>query len=134
MRQNKKEERLQSAIARYLRLQYPDVIFTSESSGIRVPMSLAVQMKAQRSNHKQLDLIILEPRGWYYGLIIELKKDRKEIYLKKGGYSKKPHIQEQLKSIELLKSKGYYSCFSCGFDETKDLIDKYMSLSYLESL
>lgn len=130
----KQEERLQSSIGRYLRAQYPHVIFTSESSGIRVPMGVAIQMKAQRSNHKQLDLIILESKGCYHGLIIELKKDRKEIYLKNGEFSKKTHVQEQLKSINMFNSKGYYACFCCGFDEAKDVVDKYMSLAYLESL
>ena len=120
------EENTHVAIAAYIRSQYPDVIFTSESSGIRVPMHLAVMMKKQRSAHKQPDMIVLEPKGNYHGLILEIKKDRSEVYLKNGEYSKNQHIQEQLKTLNLLNSKGFYACFACGFDHAKEIIDSYM--------
>ena len=123
----KTEEKLQTAVSNYIKLQYPNVIFTSESSGLRVPMHLAIQMKKQRSNHKLPDLIILEPRGGYTGLIIELKKDTKSLLKKNGDYKKSEHIEKQLKTLKLLSSKGYLATFSCGFDATKKLIDEYMS-------
>ena len=123
----KKEENLQIAISTYLKLKYPNVYFTSESSGIRVPMGVAVKMKKQRSTHKQLDMIILEPKGGYHGLILELKKDREEVYLKNGTYSKSIHVQEQLQSIKHLNNKGYSSMFVCGIDEAISVIDRYMS-------
>lgn len=124
----KQEERLQTAVANYIKMQYPNVIFTSESSGIRVSMGVAVQMKRQRSKHKLPDLIILEPKGKFHGLCIELKKNRKEIYLKDGSLSSKKHVQEQKKTLDLLNEKGYKAVFSCGFDETQKIIDEYMSL------
>ena len=121
------EESVHVQIAAYIRMQYPDVIFTSESSGIRVPMHLAVMMKKQRSAHKQPDLIILEPKGIYHGLILEIKKDHSEVYLKDGSISKSMHIQEQLKTLCLLTDKGYCAQFACGFDECKHLVDWYMN-------
>ena len=121
-----KEERIQIALSKYLKLQYPDVYFNSESSGIRVSIGTAKKMKAQRSKHKQLDMTILEARKGYNGLIIELKKDKEEIFTKKGEYRNSEHVQEQLKSIELLRAKGYYACFGCGFEECKSIIDNYL--------
>ena len=123
----KQEERLQTAVSTYLKTQYPNVVFTSESSGIRVSMGVAVQMKRQRSKHKLPDLIILEPKGNFHGLCIELKKNRKEIYLKDGSLSTKKHVQDQKNTLDLLESKGYKAVFGCGFDEAKEIIDNYMN-------
>jgi hypothetical protein len=128
----KQEERLQSAIARYIRVQYPNVVFTSESSGIRVPMGLAVQMKAQRSKHKLPDLIILETNEKFSGLMIELKNDRQAIYKKDGTFRKSEHVEAQRDTLRLLKSQGYMAVFGCGFEETKNIIDYYMSLAKIK--
>lgn len=124
----KQEERIQTAVARYIKVQYPNVIFTSESSGIRVPMGLAVQMKKQRSRHKLPDMIILESNWKYKGLMIELKKDRSAIYKKDGSYRKSEHIEEQRETLRLLKLQGYFACFACGFEDAKNVIDYYMSI------
>lgn len=121
------EESVHVQIAAYIRMQYPDVVFTSESSGIRVPMHLAVMIKKQRSTHKQPDMMILEPKGIYHGLILEIKKDHGEVYLKNGSISKSKHIQEQLQTLCLLTEKGYCAHFACGFDEAKHLVDWYMN-------
>ena len=124
-----KEESLQIAVSKYLRLQYPNVIFTAESSGIRLTMGQAVKAKKQRSNHKQLDLWILEPKGKYHGLIIELKKDGESPFRIDNGMLKAgEHLQEQYCTIQLLLYKGYAACFSVGFDQTKKIIDDYMKL------
>ena len=123
-----KEEKLQIAISTYLKVQYPDVYFMSDSSGLRLPMGLAVKAKKQRSKHAQLDLIILEPRGSYYGLIIELKKDEGEVFKKKGGFRKSEHVESQNKSIEHLKGKGYFCCYGFGFDNVKQIIHLYLNL------
>jgi len=124
----RQEERVHVAIAAYIRAQHPNVLFTSESSGIRVPMHLAVMMKKQRSTHKQPDMIILQPKGIFHGLILEIKKDRSEIYLKDGSMSKSKHIQEQNATLVMLRELGYCAMFACGFDDAKSKIDNYMSL------
>jgi hypothetical protein len=124
-----KEESLQISVSKYLRLQYPNTIFTAESSGIRLTMGQAVKAKKQRSTHKQLDLWILEPRGKYHGLIIELKKDGESPFKKKDGTLKAgEHLSDQYCTIQLLKYKGYAACFSVGFDQTKTIIDDYMRM------
>lgn len=124
----KQEERLQTAVARYIKTQYPNVIFTSESSGLRVPMGLAVQMKKQRSTHKLPDMIILESNDKYKGLMIELKKDRNALYKKDGTFRKSEHIEKQRETLMLLKIQGYMAVFCCGFEDAKNVIDYYMSV------
>lgn len=127
-KRQKHEENIHVAIANYIKMQYPDVIFTSDSSGIRVAMHTAIQMKKQRSVHKLPDLIILEPRKGYHGLIIELKKNKSEYLLKNGSLSQKKHIQEQAATLDLLRNKGYFADFAGGFDDCKWLIDWYLHL------
>jgi hypothetical protein len=126
MKRKKQEENVHVAIATYIRTQYPNVIFTSESSGIRVPMGVAVMMKKQRSTHKQPDMIVLQPKGLFHGLILEIKKDRAEIYLKDGSLSKSKHVQEQYATLLMLRDLGYCAIFVCGFEDAKKTIDSYM--------
>ena len=76
----KAEENLSLAVCKYLKLAYPSVIFTAESSGIRVSIGIAVKMKNQRSCNGLPDLMILEPRGNYHGLMIELKKENSRLF------------------------------------------------------
>lgn len=112
-------------VCQYLRTQYPNVIFTSESSGIRLTMGQAVKAKKLRSGNKLPDLWILEQRGGYGGLFLELKKE--PIYKRDGTY-KTPHIAEQAQVITQLQYKGYSATFAIGFEEAKKEIDMYMLL------
>ena len=122
----KKEESLQVAISKYLKLQYPNVVFTSESSGIRLTIGQAKKAKQQRSNHKLPDMIILEPNYLYEGICLELKKH--SPYLKNGELSKNKHVQEQNKTLQLLSDKGYLAMFVWDFDYFKEMFDNYMLL------
>ena len=122
----KQEESLQIAVSRYLKLQYPDVIFTSESSGIRLTIGQSVKAKKCRSEKKLPDVMIFEPRGDYSGLLIELKV--KPVALKDGSLSKDKHIQAQNAMLTRLRIKGYCAFFAVGFEVAKTLIDEYMKL------
>jgi hypothetical protein len=126
----KKEESLQLAISKYIKLQYPDAIFNCDlASGMRLPIHIAAKAKAQRSSRGQPDLIILEPKGQYKALCIELKKDYDSVYLKDGKTLKKDkHLDEQHVLLTRLQDKGYYAGFTCGFEHTKKVIDWYFSL------
>ena len=124
----KKEEQLSKAVSRYLKLQYPDVVFTCDSSGIRLTIGQATALKAQRSTHKIPDMIILKPNAEYHGLILELKSDDSSPFLKDGSLSKGQHIQEQNQTLTALLNIGYYAVFAVGFDNAKKIIDDYMKL------
>ena len=122
------EESLQISVSTDLKMQYPSVMFTAESSGIRLTMGQAVKAKKLRSERGLPDMMIFEPRGQYHGLIIELKKEGKSPFLLNGDLSVNKHIQEQAKTISKLNRKGYFACFCTGFDSAKETIDAYMKL------
>jgi hypothetical protein len=126
----KQEENLHIAICNYLKLQYPNVIFTSEASGVRMTIGQAVKLKKMRSGGKLPDLWILEPRGGYHGLFLEIKA---EGILKKDGSFKTKHIEEQNDTIQDLLDKGYHATFVVGFDEAKDEIDSFMALPFFKN-
>ena len=121
-----KEESLQISISRYLKLQYPEIYFMSDSSGLKLPMGLAVKAKKQRSKHAQLDLVILQPSGHYNGLILELKKSRNQVYKKNGEFRKGEHIEDQNKSIFHLSNIGYKCGYIFSLDEAIKTIDDYL--------
>jgi len=122
-----KEESLQIAVSTYIKFAYPSVIFTAESSGIRLTMGQAVKAKKQRSQRGLPDMMILEPRGRYHGLLIELKI-KSPFKIKDGELLAGEHLGEQYNAIQKLKYKGYWACFCTGFDESKEIIDAYMNL------
>jgi hypothetical protein len=124
----KSEESLQISISSYIKLQYPEVIFTSESSGLRLTKGQAVKAKKQRSERGLPDLMIFEPRSGYHGLLIELKREGQTPFKKNGELRAGEHLREQVEVLKRLSKKGYAACFCVGFDETKKMIDFYMQL------
>jgi hypothetical protein len=120
-----KEETIHQQLCAYIRAQYPTVIFTSEPSGLRLPIGQATKLKKLRSGSKLPDLWILERRANYGGLFIELKTNYDSLYKKNGEY-KTPHVKEQAEVIERLKEKGYAATFAVGFDEARMEVDMYL--------
>lgn len=118
-----KEETIHQQLCAYIRAQYPTVIFTSEPSGLRLPIGQATKLKKLRSGSKLPDLWILERRANYGGLFIELKAE--PIHKKNGEY-KTPHVKEQAEVIERLKQKGYAATFAVGFDGARMEVDMYL--------
>jgi DNA repair protein RadA/Sms len=75
----------------------------------------------------QLLLAVLEKRGGFGGLFIELKPEGTKLY-KRSGPPATPHIEEQIECIKQLGSRGYAAAFGIGFDKTKIIIDNYLNL------
>ena len=123
-----KEFELQKQICNYLEMQYPKVIFLSDTiASCKLTLMQAIRnKKIQKNGFKIPDLLILEPKGNYSGLFIELKNETP--FIKDGNIkaSQKDHLKEQQKSINILNEKGYSSCFSWGFEMTKKIIDEYL--------
>jgi len=122
------ESAIHAQICAYIKLQFPNVIFTSEASGIRLTIGQAKKMKGLRSGSGLPDLWIAEPRGGYHGLFIELKA---EGVTKKDGTYKTPHVAEQAEVLTRLNEKGYFTSFAVGFDHAKVLIETYMRFDRL---
>jgi hypothetical protein len=125
MRSNKEYE-LAKAVATYLRLQYPKVIFHFDLAGLNLSRAQAGMMKAIQGGRGWPDLFIAEPKGEYSGLFIELKPDKTKLH-KTNGEFKTPHLFEQMECINRLWGRGYKSAFGIGFDNTKKIIDNYMN-------
>lgn len=123
------EEQEQIALCQYISMQYPDVIFNSDHSGIRVGKGLANKIKKLHSENGIPDLTLSEPRGGYFGLHIEMKATGVSVFKKDGTLRKSDHLEQQYKTLLRLDTKGYKTAFCCGFDEAKKLVDWYMSLN-----
>lgn len=130
MSKRQPEYDLQVAICRYLSYQYPDVLYLSDTiASLKLtPAQATRNKKIQKFGFSTPDLLILEPRNNFSGLFIELKV---ETPFKKNGEIKastNDHLKNQLESINKLKEKGYFCCFSWGFEMTKDIIDNYLKV------
>jgi|9_EtaG_2_1085328.scaffolds.fasta_scaffold00063_3 hypothetical protein len=111
------EENIQISIVEYLKLQYPNLLFTATMGG-QFQRHYSQRLKAKRTGYLKgvSDLLIFEPRGGYCGLFIELKRDRK-CY----------PTAEQKRFISRASDRGYYATCAKGFSECKELIDKYLN-------
>ena len=121
-----KEENLHLAVCNYLRMQYPDVLFNSDMSGVKLTMGQAIKAKRLRSCKGFPDLVIYEPRGEHKGLFVELKREGEKLFNKKGEL-KTEHLKEQWAVMQKLIEKGYYCVFAIGFDNARYWIDSYLS-------
>lgn len=122
------EKQVHKAICQYLDIQYPDVIYTSDPSGIRTTIGIVMEMKAKRcKRYKIPDLLILHPNGQYYGLFLEIKKDLSQIVTKSGDLRNDKHTQEQNRTLLRLQELGYAAIFAAGFDHAKKAIDLYFN-------
>ena len=125
----KDEEDVHGSVCDYVNMVYPDVIFTSDASGLRLAMGLRKRWARLRSDSGLPDLMIFEPRGKYCGLFLELKKaDDDTVFSKKdGSLLKNKHTIEQAMILDRLKYKGYATYFAIGSKAAIDIIEDYMS-------
>jgi hypothetical protein len=121
------EETLHIAICNYIKIQHPRVLFTSESSGIRVSIYQAKKLKSMRSCAGLPDIMIFEPRKNYYGMFLEVKREGTIIYKKDGDMRADEHLKEQEEILHRLKQRGYFAEFVVGFEQAKAIIDYYLS-------
>lgn len=122
------EKQLHSSIADWINLQFPNVIFLSDPSGMRLSMGLRLEAKRKRcARYKIPDLIILHPNKQIglNGLCLELKKQGEKIYKRDGSWINE-HVEEQAKTLARLKEIGYAACFAIGFDEAVEIIQDYL--------
>lgn len=135
------EYKLQVAVCKFLEMQYPEVVFYSDSiSNINLTPMQRVRNKAiQKKNFSCPDLLILEPRNGYHGLALELKKetpykldgDLKKQVVKVLNKEKKiieiyDHLQEQERALRTLNQKGYQAHFCWSLDMAVKIINDYM--------
>lgn len=101
------ESDLQSQVADYLRLQYPNVMFHSDfGSGVRLTVGQALRQKRQNGGR----------RAWPDMFVAEPQIDGDDC----------GNISEQAEVLEKLRERGYCAEFAVGFDEAKRIIDEYL--------
>jgi len=127
------EQKLQEAICKYLDLQYPNVIYTSDLSGIKLTIGSAVKAKKTRcKNFKIPDLLILEPNDFYKGLFVEIKNKVSDVYNKNGTFKKSNdnHVEKQYNTIVQLRKLGYDAKFVFGLENAISTIKSHMNNEY----
>jgi len=123
-----KEKQLHKQICRFIKLQYPKVIFLSDMSGLKVSIGTAIQMKALRSSRGLPDLLILKPNKDFYGLFIEIKTKTSDVYLKDGKTLRNnEHVKEQSEMLDRLSKLGYKAVYGIGYDNCINIIKEYLN-------
>lgn len=121
------EAELQEAVAEYISVAYPKVLFHSDfGSGVKLTPKQAILQRRQNAGRRGWpDLFIAQPTSKAHGLFLELKKRGTRIY-KKNGQPANQHIAEQEEVLYALSKAGYATEFAVGFEEAKAAIDNYL--------
>lgn len=126
-KRNYTEQTIQTQLCQWMKLQYPNVIFHVDAGSAKKRSFIEQNIhKKQQFAPGIPDFSIYKPNRGYYGLFIELKKDRAALYTTKGLYRNTEHINDQIRFIELLRAEGYKAEFACGFEEAKQIITEYL--------
>jgi len=110
------EQNQQEIVIKYLRLAYPDALYCASAGGMRTSYLQAVKMKRTGYVKGFPDIFIYEPRGSFFGLAIEMKKEK--------GSTASP---EQKRWQEQLRNRGYCSYICKGSEEAIKVIDEYFN-------
>lgn len=111
------EAMLQTAVVNYIKLKYPKVLLCASLGGLFLNSPFQRRKgKATGYSRGFPDLFIYEPNDKYNGLAIELKLD-KRCYASKF----------QLDWVRDLNKRGYYAEVCKGYNDTINLIDKYLN-------
>jgi len=126
---NRKEQpefALQKQVAQYLRLQYPNVFFLSDTvASVKLTIPQQVRNKSiQCPTFSCPDLIIFKPNGTYHGLFIELKAETP--YKKDGLLKKSDHLEAQQATLATLNALRYKAVFGWEFEQIRQIIDEYL--------
>lgn len=124
----KTEAYLQKHLCLWMKTQYPNLIFRSGMEGLHLSMVDAQYSSIVNSHRGFPDLMIFEPKGSFAGLAIELKTDEAKVFKKDGSLCKNEHLAEQATMLEMLSERGWITSFAQGWDEARDLIEKYLKL------
>lgn len=121
------EKHVHQAVVNYLKMQYPHVLFRSDSgAGIKLTIGQAKAQKSIQKCRAWPDLFVAFPSGIYHGLFIELKNEGVKLKKRDGSWVSE-HIKEQSDVLNDLSVWGYLSEFAVGFNEAKKLIDDYLA-------
>ena len=109
------EADIQKQVVQYIQFKYPNaLIHHSPNEGKRTNQT-GMLLRSMGMHKGFPDLAILEPRGKYHGLFLELKRDKHS----------RP-TQEQNAWIKALQNRGYAAAVTYGFEDTIKALNEYM--------
>lgn len=114
------ERSLQKKICDYLQTHYPNVYFFSDPSGIKLSPGILRLLKATRSRHTQLDLIIIDKKV----IILEIKA--KSPFQKNKELFNDPHLKEQQDVMIGLSAMGHISGFVWTLNGAIELFTEHL--------
>ena len=120
------EARMQQQLVRYIRFQYPDIMFKCDLNGVNLTMTQYTRLKAMGNVSGHPDLVFYEPRQGFHGLFLELKAE-KTVVFRQTGRPATEHIKHQAEYLNALRERGYKAEFAVGFDQAKAIIDSYLA-------
>lgn len=107
------EEQIQ--LCAWIKKTYPNILFWSDLSGLRLPMPIVVQTKKLRAKNGVPDLFIASNPG----LFIEMKVTGHK-------FTMNAHEKEQERFLQELRKQGYGAFFACGQEEAKKIIAEHL--------
>jgi hypothetical protein len=123
------EDQEQAILCKWLKHNYPDVLFTVDLGGIRLNMGQRRIMQS-RARRGHPDLMVQE---WFLdkfcGLAIEFKKTGVKVSKKDGTLRKDQHLEEQLQYLVALRNRYWLAGFVCGVENAKAVIKAYLEAS-----
>jgi len=128
---DKRESKLQRAFCQWLGMSYPNVYFTSDASSLGAGFSTISNIQATKSRHAHLDAILLHPSKQYHFLVLEFK--RESPYLRSGELSTEKHLQDQVKTMNLIRSVGGKCEFVWTLDMAMKITTEYLGESKIDN-
>lgn len=155
------EHSLYEQIARYIQLQYPDVIYRFDlAADLKLTPGQAAKHHRLHPERGYPDLFIAESSenvnskdwngivrewGFYFGFYIEIKKDgtklkrdkdakkilKGDTKIRKKGDWFDKHIEEQAEMLEKLRARGYKAEFGVGYESTVKMIRDYLGANHV---
>jgi hypothetical protein len=110
------EDQEQARLVSWLTKQ--GIIFFAVPNGGRRTLLEGVKFKRTGVQSGVPDMVIPIPSGGYHGLFIEMKRA-------KGGVL----FTNQVYWLSLLRDKDYYAEVAYGFEEARDIVTHYLSLT-----
>ncbi len=107
------EERLQSEVVKYIKLQYPKVRFCASLGGIYTGPRQAIKAKRTGYSRGFPDMFFAEARKGFHALFIEIKTHK----------GRATEVQKEW--IEDLQQRGYKAEICKGLPAILELIDWY---------
>ncbi len=110
------EFKVQSEIAAYAGLAYPWALITCSVAGTFVNLGMVMKMAKLGYRKGTPDLLVFEPRGGYFGLLLEVKA-------KDGSLS-----PEQVEFLNRAALRGYKTAVCWSREEGIAVLDAYLKM------